>query len=235
MATHTVGKPKPGLCAIYPTTGLLHCSMQMDMIAINNYFVAGEPQADHSNLLFEWQAMQAQWWDDQGILPSHPTVPPLHHISDITLPTLHRMKGLTWYRGVAEPPPPFIPPDGSSVHRDILAAEDCKTTRGRVEKIWAGGNQVPQHFDPVFNVKPVEEQRKDPTLHQRYMSKPTKTSGMASTLIKEFISSINDRVPDPFEDLFDMPCSIIVSGAESGDQLPHTDVSTAPDMPPPPP
>ena len=27
-----------------------------------------------------------------------------------------------------------------------------------------------------------------------------------------------------------MPCSVIVSGAESGDQLPHTDVSTAPDM-----
>ena len=38
MATHTVGKPKPGLCAIYPTTGLVHCPMRMDMIAINNYF-----------------------------------------------------------------------------------------------------------------------------------------------------------------------------------------------------
>ena len=36
MATHTVGKPKPGLCAIYPTTGLVHCPMRMDMIAINN-------------------------------------------------------------------------------------------------------------------------------------------------------------------------------------------------------
>ena len=44
---------------------------------------------------------------------------------------------------------------------------------------------------------------------------------------------MQDRVPDPFEDLFEMPCSVIVSGAESGDQLPHTDVSTAPDMLPP--
>ena len=80
MATHTVGKPKPGLCAIYPTTGLVHCPMRMDMIATNNYFPAGEPQANHSNLPFQWQGVQAQWWDDMGILPSHPTVPPLHHI-----------------------------------------------------------------------------------------------------------------------------------------------------------
>ena len=44
---------------------------------------------------------------------------------------------------------------------------------------------------------------------------------------------MQDRLPDPFEDLFEMPCSVIVPGAESGDQLPHTDVSTAPDMLPP--
>ena len=47
------------------------------MIAINNYFPGGEPQADHYNLPFEWQAVQAQWWDDLGILPSLATVPPL--------------------------------------------------------------------------------------------------------------------------------------------------------------
>ena len=88
MATHTVGKPKPGLRAIYPTTGLVHCPMRMDMIAINNYFLAGEPQANHSNLPFQRQAVQAQWWDDMGILASYPTVPPLHHIPDITVPTL---------------------------------------------------------------------------------------------------------------------------------------------------
>ena len=54
MATHTVGKPNFGLCAIYPTTGLVHCPMRMDMIAINNYFLAGEAQANHSNLSFQW-------------------------------------------------------------------------------------------------------------------------------------------------------------------------------------
>ena len=86
----------------------------------------------------------------------------------------------------------------------------------------------------MFNVKPVEEQRKDPTLPQRYQSKPSKTGGVAGALIKKFINSMQDRSPDPFEDLFEMPCSVIVSGAESGDQLLHTDVSTAPDMLPPP-
>ena len=61
MATYTVGKPKPGLRAIYPTTSLVHCPMRMDMIAINNHFPTSEPQADHSNLPFEWQAVKPQW------------------------------------------------------------------------------------------------------------------------------------------------------------------------------
>ena len=110
MATHTVGKAKPGLCAIRPTTGLVYCRMRTDMIAINNYFPAGEPQAYHSKSSFEWQAVQAQWWDDLSILSSHPTVPPLNHIPDSTLPTLHRMKGLSSYWGIADPPPPSLRP-----------------------------------------------------------------------------------------------------------------------------
>ena len=182
-------------------------------------------------------------------------------------PLLHRMKGLSWYRGIADPPP-FIraepplrreplqdPPSyatanpsvmadrpaplmahnfvdglGYTIHRDIFLAEDCKTTWGRVEKIRGAGSQVSHVFDTVFIVKPVEEQRKDPTLPQRYQSKPSKTGRLAIALIKKFINNVNKRVPDPFEGLFDMPCSVIVSGAESGDPLPHTDVSTSPDM-----
>ena len=107
-----------------------------------------------------------------------PTVPPLHHIPDITLPTLHRMKGLSWYRGIVDPPP-FITPEpplrraalqdppsyatanpsvmadrpaprmarnsvdglGYTVHRDILAAEDCKTTWGGWKKFGRGGTK----------------------------------------------------------------------------------------------
>ena len=80
MATHTAGKPKLRLSAIYPTTGLVPCPMQMDMIAINNYFPAGELQTDHSDLPFEWQVVQAQvdswvaaqagampWWQKRAV------------------------------------------------------------------------------------------------------------------------------------------------------------------------
>ena len=54
--------------------------------------------------------MQVEWWDNVGILPSHPTVPPLHHIPDITLPTLHRIQGAQLVSGNRGPPPPFITP-----------------------------------------------------------------------------------------------------------------------------
>ena len=41
-------------------------------------------------------------------------------------------------------------------------------------------------------------------------------------------------MPDPFESVYYMPPgSVIVSGVESGDQLAHTDTSTAPHIPPP--
>ena len=52
MATHTVGKPKPGLCAIYPTTGLVHRPMRMDMIAINNYLPVLPVSRRLTNLTF---------------------------------------------------------------------------------------------------------------------------------------------------------------------------------------
>ena len=81
----------------------------------------------------------------------------------------------------------FVDGLGYTVQRDILAVQDFKTTWGRSEKICAGGNQVPQHFDPVFNVKPVEEQRKDLALPELYISKPSKTSGSASALLKKLI------------------------------------------------
>ena len=48
--------------------------------------------------------------DDLGIFPSHPEMSPLHHIPNITLRTLHQMRGLSWYRGLADPPP-FITPE----------------------------------------------------------------------------------------------------------------------------
>ena len=88
----------------------------MDMIALTEYFPAGDPQGDHSS--FRWQTATAQWWDDLGLFPAHPEVPPLHHIPDITLPTLHQMRGLSWYRGLADPPP-FITPEPPFANRPL--------------------------------------------------------------------------------------------------------------------
>ena len=50
-----------------------------------------------TSLLFQWPTASALWWDDLGIFPAHLEVPPLHHIPNITLPTLHQMRGWSWY------------------------------------------------------------------------------------------------------------------------------------------
>ena len=92
MTTHGAGKTKSGLCTVYPTTNLIPCAPpppHMDMIALNVYFPAGEPQRDCSNLPFRWHTTASEWCDDLGIFPSHLEMPPLHHIPDISLPTLH--------------------------------------------------------------------------------------------------------------------------------------------------
>ena len=44
-------------------------------------------------------------------------------------------------------------------------------------------------------MKLVEERRKDPTLPQRYQSKPSKTGGLAGALIKKFINSMQAVSP----------------------------------------
>ena len=88
MSMHGPGKLKSGVCSIYCTTNLVHCPLRMDMIALNEYFPAEDPKGGHSSFPFQWHTATAQWWDDLGIFPAHPEVPPLHHIPGITLPTL---------------------------------------------------------------------------------------------------------------------------------------------------
>ena len=64
-------------------------------------------------MFFKFTVFHAQsCWDDLGIFPSHLEITPLHHIPDITLPTFHQMRGFSWYRGLADPPPhPSLPPN----------------------------------------------------------------------------------------------------------------------------
>ena len=105
MSMHGSGKLKTGVCMICPTPNLFHCPPRMAIIALNKYFPAEESKGDRSSFPFHWHTATAQWWDDLGLFPAHPEVAPLHHMPNITLPTL-QVRGLSWYRGFADPPPP---------------------------------------------------------------------------------------------------------------------------------
>ena len=109
MPTHGAGKLRSGVCNVYPTANLVHCPPCMDMIAVNQYFPAADPQGDHSSFPFQGHTATAPWWDDLGIFPLHREMPPLHHIPATTLPTVHEMSGFSWYWGLADPPPLHYP------------------------------------------------------------------------------------------------------------------------------
>ena len=59
---------------VYPTTNLVHTPRHCDMVCLHD-LAAGAP-ADHSFLLFSWHLANPRWWDDLGIAPFHPTIPP---------------------------------------------------------------------------------------------------------------------------------------------------------------
>ena len=67
---------------------------------------AGAP-ADHSFFPFSWHLANPRWWDDLGIAPFHPTIPPQVHVPDVTHPTFYSTTSSQWYRG-ASCAPPFI-------------------------------------------------------------------------------------------------------------------------------
>ena len=67
---------------------------------------AGAP-ADHSFFPFSWHLANPRWWDDLGIAPLHPTIPPQVDVPGVTHPTFYSTTSLQWYRG-ASCAPPFI-------------------------------------------------------------------------------------------------------------------------------
>ena len=98
----------------------------------------------------------------------------------------------------------------------------------------AEGNRIPQFFDVVFHKKTMEQQRADPSLPQRYQSRPSKTEALVCSVSKQLVTKLKDKMHNPFASLQPMPPgSVIVSGVESGDQLAQTDTSIAPHVLPP--
>ena len=45
-----------------------------DMVCLHN-LAAGAP-ADHSFFPFSWHLASPRWWEDLGLAPFHPTIPP---------------------------------------------------------------------------------------------------------------------------------------------------------------
>ena len=90
---------------MYPTTNLVHTPPHCDMVYLQD-LAAGAP-ADHSFFPFSWHLANPRWWDDLGIAPFHPTIPPQVHVPDVTHPTFYSTTSLQWYRG-ASCAPPFI-------------------------------------------------------------------------------------------------------------------------------
>ena len=81
----------------------------------------------------------------------------------------------------------------------------------------------------MFNKRTVEQQRANPSIPQRYQSRPFKTEALVGSVLKKLVTKLKDRMPDPFASVHPMPSgSVIASGVESSDLLAHTDTSTAP-------
>ena len=78
-----------------------HC----DMVCLHD--LAADAPADHSFFPFSWHLANPRWWDDLGVAPFYPTIPPQVHLPDVTHPTFYSTTSLQWYRG-ASCAPPFI-------------------------------------------------------------------------------------------------------------------------------
>ena len=105
MRNNPVGKPKDAHVQVYPTTNLVHTPPHCDMVCLQDLSV-GAP-TDHSFFPFSWHLANPRWWDDLGVAPFHPTIPPQVHVPDVTHPTFYSTTSLQWYRG-ASCAPPFI-------------------------------------------------------------------------------------------------------------------------------
>ena len=99
MRNNPVGKPKDAHVQVYPTTNLVHTPPHCDMVCPHD-LAAGAP-ADHSFFPFSWHLANPRWWDDLGVAPFHPTMPPQVHVPDVTHPTFYSTTSLQWYRGAS--------------------------------------------------------------------------------------------------------------------------------------
>ena len=95
MRTNRLGKPKDAHVRVYPTSNLVYTPPKSDMVCLHD-LAAGAP-SDHFLFPFSWHLASPCWWEDLGITPFHPTIPPQVHIPDITHPSFYSTSSLQWY------------------------------------------------------------------------------------------------------------------------------------------
>ena len=89
---------------------------------------------------------------------------------------------------------------------------------------------VAKDFELLFNAERSEDQARDPELPRRWQSKSNLGSGVGGPLFKKFHRHLTESVPQ-VGDLHPMtPGSVIVASVGSGAQLPHSDVTTHPEV-----
>ena len=97
---------------MYPTTNLVYTPPNCDMASLHD--LAASAPSDHSFFPFSLHLANPRWWEDLGIAPFHPTIPPQVHIPDITQSTFYSTSSLQWYRGASRAPPPSFRVNPSS-------------------------------------------------------------------------------------------------------------------------
>ena len=138
--------------------------------------------------------------------------------------------------GPSQPPLNFVDGNGYIVLRGLVEARDCEVGWNKVMKEWGSGDEqvVAKNFELLFNDARSEEQAKDPALHRRWQSKSTLGSEVGGPRSKKFHPHLTETVPG-VGDLHPMtPASVSVPSVGSGLQLPRTDVTTHPEVLPPP-
>ena len=137
--------------------------------------------------------------------------------------------------GPSQPPLNFVDGNGYIMLRGLVEAWDCEVGWNKVMKAWGSGDEkfVSKNFELLFNASWSEDQARDLELLRRWQSKSTLGSGVGGPLFKKFQPHLTESVPQ-VGDLHPVtPGSVIVASVGSGAQLPHSDVATHPEVPPP--